>query len=277
MQTGTVSGAELRERELASRPEGSLEVRGVSKRFGGLLAVDEVSFAARPGEVTAVIGPNGAGKSTLMNLASGFISPDRGRVLLSGEEVTFVPPWTRVELGMSRTFQDLEVFEDLTVGENVALGFPAPLGGSPLRSLLRWRRATAEYRDIQLRTLDLLAEVGLADAADDPASSLSYGDQKLLIVARLIATGCDVLLFDEPGAGLSKSSLNLIGGLLRQLSAQGKTIVLVDHNMHLIFGYADYVYVIHHGQLVAEGTPAEIQSNDEVIRIYLAGGGKEDA
>ncbi|GEK79633.1 ABC transporter ATP-binding protein [Agrococcus baldri] len=263
--------------QVAASKQGRLEAQGMSVTFGGLKAVQNVSLVAEPGQVTAIIGPNGAGKSTFLNLISGFIRPTEGVVYIGGEDISKLRPWTRVRRGMARTFQALEVFGSLTVGENVALGFPAPIGSSPWRPLLQWGGYRKERELIKVETRSLLKRVGLLDRADSLASELSYGDQKLLVVARLLATKADVLMFDEPGAGLPRREINALGSLFRELAAEGKTVVLVDHNMHLIFGYADYVYVLHHGELVADGTPQEIRENEQVVRIYLTGGGEEKA
>lgn len=254
-------------------PEKHLDVRGLSITFGGLKAVRDVSFSANSGSVTAVIGPNGAGKSTLLNMISGFLTPDSGTVVLKGEDITKLSPWTRVARGMSRTFQNLEVFEGLTVGENVALGIPTPIGSSILGPLFRWKAYAAEQQMVKTKARALLERVGLRDRADELAKNLSYGDQKLLIIARLLATECDLLLFDEPGAGLPREEIESIGRIFTSLADSGKTVLLVDHNMRLIFGYSDYVYVLHHGELVAQGTSKEVQNHPEVIEIYLTGGG----
>lgn len=254
----------------------ALEIEDLSVAFGGLEAVKDVSLSASSGSVTAVIGPNGAGKSTLLNMASGFLEPDSGVVRLYGEDVTSVLPWHRVERGMARTFQDLEIFEGLTVGENVALGLRSPIGNSLLGPLLRWGAYATERRAMLRDTRHYVEQVGLSDRIDEPASSLSYGDQKLLITARLLATGCDLLLFDEPGAGLPRGAIDSVGKIFRGLAADGKAILLVDHNMRLVFGYADYVYVLHHGELIVHGPPESVRANEDVLRVYLSGGGAEE-
>lgn len=249
----------------------TLRVEGLSKAFGGLQAVDDVSLSARPGEVTAVIGPNGAGKSTLLNLTTGFITPDAGSVHLDGDDLTSVRPWERVERGMARTFQDLEVFGGLTVAENVSVGLRYSVMDSLRQALTGWRGPSRTHEGLLEEVREHLAQVGLEDRANDMASSLAYGEQKLLVVARLLATGCPVLLFDEPGAGLPSSALDDIGQIFRRVARSGRTVVVVDHNMKLIFNYADHIFVLHHGQLIFEGTPAEVRANEQVVRVYLAG------
>ena len=251
----------------------ALSMDAVSVRFGGLQAVNEVSLSVPRGRITAVIGPNGAGKSTLLGIASGYIRPDSGRVNFNGEDITEMPVWTRVRNGMARTFQDLEVFAQLTAAENVSLAVPGQLARSAMGWLLHPRRARRERVANVATVRRLLDRVGLGDAGDMYARELSYGQQKLLVVARLLATEANLMLLDEPGAGLGRNNIDALGDLLRGIAAEGRTVFFTDHNMHLVFGVADYVYVLHHGALVAEGTPAQVQANDEVLRIYLGGEG----
>lgn len=235
-----------------------LEVRGVSVSFGGLQALTDVSMKAEEGKLTALIGPNGAGKSTLLNVISGFIPPSRGEVLLNGEDLRRRPPWSRVGRGMARTFQDVEIFDRMTAYENLVA-------------------ASANRRTAHQDAARLLDDVDLRRLADQPGTSLAYGEQKMIGIARLLATNSNVLLFDEPGAGLARDSVEAIGNLLRDLTERNRTVVLVEHNMHLVFTYADYVYVLHHGEVVASGTPEEIQRHPEVLRVYLTGATEEPA
>ena len=258
--------------EPAEQRAHTLAVERVSKAFGGLQAVNEVSLTAQTGQVTAVIGPNGAGKSTLLNLATGFIRPDTGTVRLDDVDVTHSRPWDRVERGMARTFQDLEVFEGLTVAENVAVALRYSVTGSFVRSITQWRGRRAATVAVMERAISYLEQVGLATRANEMASNLAYGEQKLLIVARLLATECPLLLFDEPGAGLPRGALDDIGRIFRHVARQGRGVLVVDHNMKLIFDYADHIFVLHHGELIFEGTPEQVRSNEQVVRVYLAGG-----
>lgn len=247
-----------------------LEVDRVSVRFGGLRALDDVSLHAREGEITALIGPNGAGKSTLLGTVSGFTRADTGRVAFRGQDITGMRPSESVGLGLARTFQDLEVLPQLTVAENVLLGFPRQLSTKLWRLFLTPRAANRDHRETVQRTLDLLVQVRLADRADALAADLSYGEQKLLVIARLLATGADMLMLDEPGAGLPDANLHQLGALLRQAVTDGRTVLLVDHNMDLIMNYADRVTVLHHGRVIASGTPAEIQADPRVIDVYFS-------
>jgi branched-chain amino acid transport system ATP-binding protein len=235
-----------------------LEVQSASVSFGGLRALTDVSLHAEAGKLTAIIGPNGAGKSTLLNVVSGFIAPDQGAVLLNGRDQRKRPPWSRVGSGLARTFQDVEIFERLTALENIMVA------------------TSGHGSDAQRDAWRLLRDLGLEKFADTLGGSLSYGDQKLLAIARLLATDCRVLLFDEPGAGLARNSVDAVGTILRKLTdEQNRAVVLVEHNMRLVFNYAHFVYVLHHGQLVASGTPEEIQRHPEVLRVYLTGAASE--
>ena len=181
-----------------------------------------------------------------------------------------MPPHRGVGFGLARTFQDLEVMQRLTVAENVLLGFPNQPAERLSRLLFTPWVAHRAHRETLQKTVDLLHHVGLLDRADTLASDLSYGEQKLLVVARLLATGADMLMLDEPGAGLPDVNLHQIGSLLRDAVAGGRTVLLVDHNMDLIMNYADRVTVLHHGQVIASGTPAEIQANKAVIDVYFS-------
>lgn len=247
-----------------------LEVEHASVSFGGLRALKDVSIQAQEGKVTALIGPNGAGKSTLLNAVSGFTRLDEGRVTFQGQDITGMRPHHGVGLGLARTFQDLEVMQRLTVAENVLLGFPDQPAERLSRLLLTPWIANRHHRETVQKTVDLLHHVGLLERADTLASDLSYGEQKLLVVARLLATGADMLMLDEPGAGLPDVNLHQIGSVLREAVAGGRTVLLVDHNMDLIMNYADQVTVLHHGQVIASGTPAQIQADQSVIDVYFS-------
>lgn len=243
----------------------------ISVSFGGLQALVGVSLAVPSNRVTALIGPNGAGKSTLLDVLSGFRRPRTGRVWFDGRDVTNTAPHTRARLGMVRTFQDVEVLRRLTSFENTLVGFPAQLGENLWRLLTSPRPVRKQQSIHRRRALELLDAVGLADKADLRSGDLSYGDQKLLVLARLLASDASLLMLDEPGAGLPGPLVEKLGALLRRAVAEfGKTVLLIDHNMDLVLNYADAVTVLHHGQLVASGTPNQIRADPEVRRVYLA-------
>jgi ABC-type branched-subunit amino acid transport system ATPase component len=247
-----------------------LEVTGASVVFGGLRAVDGVTLSVPERSVSAIIGPNGAGKSTLLNAVSGFTRLTAGRVSFRGRDISRMASHKAVGLGMARTFQDLEVMQRLTVAENVLLGFQQQPAERLSRLFLTPGATRRAHRATVQETVNVLDRVGLLDRADVLASELSYGEQKLLVVARLLATDADLLMLDEPGAGLPDANLHQIGAILRETAAAGRAVLLVDHNMDLVMTYADHVTVLHHGQVIAAGTPKDIQADQRVIDVYFS-------
>lgn len=247
-----------------------LQVEAACVRFGGLDAVKDVSITIPEGKVTALIGPNGAGKSTLLSAISGFQPLTSGRVVLRDRDITYMRAHQGSALGMARTFQDLEVMERLTVAENVLLGFGSPKGEQLWRLFLTPRACYRERQELLGRTQEILERVGLLDRADTLAADLSYGEQKMLTLARLLATDADLLMLDEPGSGLPAAHLHQIGSVLGEIAADGRSVILVDHNMDLVLTYADHVVVLHHGQVIATGTPAEIKQNPQVMDVYFS-------
>ncbi|WP_243094552.1 ABC transporter permease subunit [Thermus thalpophilus] len=250
-----------------ARGEVVLRVENLKKAFGGLLAVNGVSFALRRGEILALIGPNGAGKSTTFNLITGALAPDGGRVFLFGQEVTGLPPYRIHRLGLGRTFQHPHLFPELSVLENAALGTHARTRAGFLPVLLGLHRK--EEARALATAHRALKRVGLESLAWERAERLSVGQQRLLEIARLLASGAEVLLLDEPGAGLRAGEKRELAHLLRALAQEGYTLLLVDHDMDLVMGLADRVVVMNYGEKIAEGTPAEVQKNPLVRAAYL--------
>ena len=249
-----------------------LEARDITVRFGGLVALRDASIDVRSGTITALIGPNGAGKSTLLDVLSGFRPPSYGEVRFRGQDLLKRSSYKMAGLGVARTFQNVEVFSRLTAAENVALAVPGRDGESVTSLLTRPRRSRASRLHALERARELLEAVGIARFADELAGELSYGVQKMLVLARLMATEAELLMLDEPGAGLARTSLDDLAGHMRSLVAEsGKTILFVDHNMQLVLDIADFVYVLHHGEVIAGGTPAEIRVNRRVAEVYLSG------
>jgi branched-chain amino acid transport system ATP-binding protein len=249
-----------------------LEARDITVRFGGLVALRDAGIDVRPAAITALIGPNGAGKSTLLDVISGFRKPDRGHVSFRGQDLLSFSPHKMAGLGVARTFQNVEVFGRLTAAENVALAVPGRDGESVTSLIARPRRARASRRHALARAGELLEAVGISAHADELAGQLSYGVQKMLVLARLMATEAELLMLDEPGAGLARTSLDDLAGHMRTLVTEsGKTLLFVDHNMQLVLDIADFVYVLHHGEVIAGGTPAEIRVNRRVADVYLSG------
>ncbi len=245
------------------------EVRELRKAFGGLRAVDGVSFGVPSGCIKAIIGPNGAGKTTLINLFSGLERPDSGEVRFAGQRIDRRQPYEIVRLGIARTFQNLKLFADMSVLENVMAGRHSRTHAGLLAAVLRSGRSRAEEAGIEAEATRLLGEVGLAAHAHERAGDLPFGKQRLLEIARALATEPKLLLLDEPAAGLNSAEAAELGGLIRRIRDGGITVLLVEHHMELIMDISDEIFVLNFGQSLAEGTPAEIKNDPAVIAAYL--------
>ncbi len=237
--------------------------------FGGVRAVDGVSFEAAPGQVLSIIGPNGAGKTTLFNLVSGIYVAGRGRVLLAGEDVTGVSPDALAARGLSRTFQNLQIFQRMTAAENVMVGRHLRERRNFLADLLRLPSVLRQNASTRAAALELIASVGLKDCADLPAGSLPYGACKRLEIARALAAEPRVLLLDEPAAGCNPVETEEIDRLIRAIADRGVAVVLVEHDMKLVMKISDRILVLDRGRPLAEGTPREVRDNPAVIEAYL--------
>jgi branched-chain amino acid transport system ATP-binding protein len=246
-----------------------LEVHSLSKAFGGLQALHNVSFTVATGTIHAVIGPNGAGKTTFFNLVTGVHTPDSGRILFEQREVQGKRVHQLVDEGIARTFQNVELFESLTVLENVLVGQYVRTRCGMLGALARWPWVRREEREARERAMALLAFVGLQDKAAQRSSDLPFGWQRLLEIARALAAQPRLLLLDEPAAGLNAVETQLLGELIRQIQAQGTTVLLVEHDMSLTMEISDRILVLDQGRKLAEGTPKEIQTNEKVMAAYL--------
>ena len=254
-----------------------LTAEGIGISFGGLRALDGVGFSARAGEVLAIIGPNGAGKTTLFNIVSGLYRATEGRISLDGRDVTEAPPHRLAALGLSRTFQNLQVFFRMTALENVMAGRHLRERSGLLSDLLRLpatRRANAATREAAMA---LLAEVGLAKQAELPAGSLPYGALKRLEIARAMATEPRVLLLDEPAAGSNPVETEEIDRLIAAVAARGVAVVLIEHDMKLVMRVSRQIVVLNQGRMLAEGTPEEVRANPEVVAAYLGTHGAREA
>ena len=237
--------------------------------FGGVAAVDGVSFAVKRGEIFAIIGPNGAGKTTLFNLLCGLFMPRRGRVTLDGEDVTGQPPHRLARRGLSRTFQNLNVFLRMSAIENVMVGRHLRERRNVLPHLLALPAVRAQNRDTRRRAEALLAQVGLPEVADRPAGTLPYGALKRLEIARALATEPKILLLDEPAAGCNRVETSEIDTIIRDIARTGIAVVLVEHDMRLVMNVSDRIHVLANGRTLAEGTAAEVRADAAVIEAYL--------
>lgn len=248
----------------------SLELRGVHKSFGGIKAVIDLSLTIESNNVFGIIGPNGAGKTTVFNLITGFLRPDEGSILLDGNEIRKMPPHKIVKLGICRSYQELRLFNRLKVVDNVYLGFPDQKYDSILKSLFGKRfEKSNERRNNLEKASSLLKLSNLEDRKGILAESLSFGEQKFLMIDRILATRAELILLDEPTAGLDAMQIDDVLSIIDTLIREGKTIVVVEHNIDVIMSISDYIFVLDQGEKVAEGTPKEIHKNEKVLQTYL--------
>lgn len=246
-----------------------LQLDGVGRSFGGLPALDDVSFTIPRGRVTALIGPNGAGKSTLINCITGVDQPTGGAVLFQGQKITGLPAHRISRLGIARTFQNLRIFPRLSVLDNVLCGLTGEGGNSLLMAMLRLPYLRHRERLLRLRAMEALDRFSLSDKASWPTAILAYGDKKRVELARATVSQPELLLLDEPVAGLNNEETRAVAEQLKRLRASGHTILLVEHDMDLVMEIADLVVVLDSGRCIAVGTPAEIRRNPLVIEAYL--------
>jgi branched-chain amino acid transport system ATP-binding protein len=245
-------------------------VENLSMHFGGLLALEDFNLLLPEGGLYGLIGPNGAGKTTVFNLISGFLEPSRGRIRLNGTEITHLPPHRVTPLGVGRTFQNIRLFQELSVLDNVLVGFHCRRRAWWGEAVLRLRRYLSEEREYRLQALELLGEVGLAEAAAQPAGKLPYGYQRRLEIARALASGPRLLLLDEPASGLNPQETEALAKFLWDIKERHRlTLLVIEHNLRLVMGLCQHLTVLDHGLTIAEGSPGEVRRNPEVIRAYL--------
>jgi branched-chain amino acid transport system ATP-binding protein len=248
--------------------DGSLDVRGVTVRFGGLTALDSVSLTAAAGQVTGIIGPNGAGKTTLLNVLCGFVRPDSGAILFGGNELTGLRPHRLASLGIARTLQGVGLFSGLSVLENVMIGATVHARTGFWSALLGVRRADRDEAQLRERAMAALDQAGAADHADAAPGTLAHGVRKRVALARALAAQPRLLLLDEPASGLSEQELPELGGLISRLAAD-MTLVVIEHRMDLMMSVCDTIAVLDFGRVIATGTPADVQADPAVTAAYL--------
>jgi ABC-type branched-subunit amino acid transport system ATPase component len=246
-----------------------LEIRNVSKSFGGLQAVRDVSLNIESGKITSLIGPNGAGKTTLFNLVTGFLKMDTGSVILDGKDITRLPAHRIVRKGLTRTFQMVRVYPRMTVTDNILMGFYGLAGDSLWSALAGTKKMYAAYYQKKELALAMVEYIGLSRYKDTLANDLSYGQQKLVELGRALVSQPKVLLLDEPLAGLNVVMIERMIQLIKDLKKQGKTVVIIEHNMEIVMGISDFIHVLNFGQLIASGNAEEILKHEKVIDSYL--------
>ncbi len=253
-----------------------LDIIGLSKDFGGIRAVDNVGFSVAPGSIHSVIGPNGAGKTTLFNLITGVYAPSEGSVRLAGTDITARPPHELARLGISRTFQNLQIFFNMSAIENVMVGCHLHADTAFLPTLMRGRRIRRSNAATRKRAAELMHYVGLGNYLDAEADSLPYGGLKRLEIARALAAEPKLLLLDEPAAGCNPRETQEIDALIKRVADSGITILLVEHDMRLVMGISDHIVVLDYGAKLAEGTADQVRQNPDVVAAYLGAQAAED-
>ncbi len=254
-----------------------LETKNIGIQFGGLKAVNEVNFTAEEGQITALIGPNGAGKTTLFNLIAGFYPPTAGKVFFKGEDITPLKPFQRTKIGLARTFQNINLFKDMSVMDNALVGQHCRMTYDPITAMLSLPAKHKQEKKSRQDIMEILDFMGLADVANEKAGSLSYGKQKNLEIARAMATKPELLLLDEPASGLNTQELDQLSQRVLNMRDMGITVVLIEHKMDVVMNISNKIMVLNFGESIAFGTPEEISADPHVIEAYLGKEDEEDA
>jgi branched-chain amino acid transport system ATP-binding protein len=241
----------------------------VSRNFGGLTAVDDVSFSIERQSITSLVGPNGAGKTTLFNLISGLLPLSSGTIRFNGRNIGGLSPAAIARLGVGRTFQDPRIFYEMTVLEHVTFGFRLR-GEAPLRAVLRDAATRAEWRDAEAKAYSLLEKIGLSGKASEKAQDLSFGEQRFLSIARTLASDPQLLLLDEPTVGLDRDSIKELSRIIAEMVREhGKTVLIVEHNLDVVLALSDQIHLLVSGKLALSGTPDEIHRHPTMIEAYM--------
>lgn len=248
-----------------------LKVENLTIRFGGIVAVNNVSMEAKDGLITGLIGPNGAGKTTFFNCISGVYKPNEGSIIFNGEHIEGKAGYEICDEGIARTYQVINLFWKMTVLENVLVGMHTRLKSGAFHSIFHSAKEREEEKKAKERAMELLRFAGLEKKANDKAMSLSYGEQRLLEITRGLASNPKLLLLDEPAAGMNTTEKAELDVLLKKIIKMSVSIIMIEHDMKLVMGICDYLYVLENGRLLAQGVSKEIQNNPEVIRAYLGG------